>query len=90
MLPQGLIFTNGERWRQLRRFSLGTWWNLGTGQRSVAWRIREEAQRLAEEPGNTKGSPFDPTFLLGSAVSNIICCLVFGRRFGRTRSSSPC
>ncbi|CAM5129227.1 unnamed protein product, partial [Natator depressus] len=23
-----------------------------------------------------------PTFLLGSAVSNIVCCLVFGSRFG--------
>ncbi|XP_074978757.1 uncharacterized protein LOC125628482 [Caretta caretta] len=28
------------------------------------------------------GSPFDPTFLLGSAGSSIICCLVFGSRFG--------
>ncbi|CAM4669677.1 unnamed protein product [Lepidochelys olivacea] len=27
-------------------------------------------------------SPFDPTFLLGSAGSGIICCLVFGSRFG--------
>ncbi|CAM2110446.1 unnamed protein product [Caretta caretta] len=45
-------------------------------------RIQEEAQRLAGELGNTTGSPFDPTFLLGSAGSSIICCLVFGSRFG--------
>ncbi|XP_034648006.1 cytochrome P450 2C42-like [Trachemys scripta elegans] len=27
------------------------------------------------------GSPFDPTFLLGSAVSNVICSIIFGSRF---------
>ncbi|CAM5172776.1 unnamed protein product, partial [Eretmochelys imbricata] len=48
----------------------------------MAGRIQEEAQRLAGELENTKGSPFDPTFLLGSAGSSIICCLVFGSRFG--------
>ena len=30
------------------------------------------------------GAPFDPKMALNKAVSNIICCLVFGKRFEYT------
>ncbi|XP_067413346.1 cytochrome P450 2G1-like [Emydura macquarii macquarii] len=77
----GLIFSNGERWQQLRQFSLATLQNFDLGKQSMEKRVQEEARCLVEEFRKTKGSPFDPTFFLSRSVSNVICSIVFGRRF---------
>ncbi|XP_034631698.1 cytochrome P450 2H1-like [Trachemys scripta elegans] len=72
----GIIFSNGERWKQLRRFALTTLRNFGMGKKSVEERIQEEARFLVERLRNTHGGD-----LLHHAVSNIICSIVFGDRF---------
>ncbi|KAK2527659.1 hypothetical protein Q9233_007815 [Columba guinea] len=77
----GVVFANGERWWQLRRFSLSVLRDFGMGWKSIERRIQEEVQVLLKELRDTREKPFDPTYLLSCAVSNIICSIVFGNRF---------
>nr|XP_048308726.1 cytochrome P450 2C25 isoform X3 [Myodes glareolus] len=77
----GIIFSNGNRWKEIRRFTLTTLRNLGMGKRNLEDRVQEEAQCLVEELRKTNGSPCDPTFILSCAPCNVICSTVFQNRF---------
>ncbi|XP_067317021.1 cytochrome P450 2G1-like [Anolis sagrei] len=77
----GMGFSNGQRWKELRRFTYTALRNFGVGKKTIEERIQEEAQFLLEEFRNTKEKPFDPTFIFSWAFANIICCITFGNRF---------
>ncbi|MCI4390646.1 hypothetical protein PGIGA_G00125010 [Pangasianodon gigas] len=77
----GLTISNGERWRQLRRFSLTTLRDFGMGRKRMEAWIQEESRHLLDTIKEKNCAPFDPTFYLSRTVSNIICALVFGQRF---------
>ncbi|XP_020819793.1 cytochrome P450 2C19-like [Phascolarctos cinereus] len=77
----GLIVSNGERWKQTRRFSLMTLRNFGMGKRSIEERVQEVAKYLVEELKKTKGLPCDPTFILECAPCNVICSVIFQKHF---------
>ncbi|XP_019943823.2 cytochrome P450 2G1-like [Paralichthys olivaceus] len=77
----GLGISNGERWRQLRRFTLSTLRDFGMGRKGMEEWIQEESNHLRGRIDSFKAAPFDPTFLLSRTVSNVICCMVFGQRF---------
>ncbi|XP_066437248.1 cytochrome P450 2G1-like [Eleutherodactylus coqui] len=83
----GIVFGNGNRWKDLRRFSLSTLRNFGMGKKSIEERIQEEAHFLIEEIKSQKEKFIDPTSFLIQCVSNVICSIVFGNRFEYTNDS---
>ncbi|XP_016064651.1 PREDICTED: cytochrome P450 2A13 [Miniopterus natalensis] len=77
----GVVFSSGERAKQLRRFAITTLRDFGMGKRSIEERIQEEAGFLLQTLRDTHGAFIDPTFFLSRSVSNIISSIVFGDRF---------
>uniref|UniRef100_A0A286XB32 Cytochrome P450 n=1 Tax=Cavia porcellus TaxID=10141 RepID=A0A286XB32_CAVPO len=77
----GVVFSNWERAKPLRRFSITTLRDFGLGKRGIEERIQEEIGFLIESFRETQGAFIDPTFYLSRAVSNIISSIVFGDRF---------
>ncbi|XP_078516811.1 cytochrome P450 2F3-like [Lissotriton helveticus] len=77
----GITFSNGEKWKQLRRFAVSALGQLGMGKRSIEERIQEEVHFLMTFFRETKGTPFDPEFCMSRSLSNIISAIVFGNRF---------
>uniref|UniRef100_A0A3B5LVD7 Uncharacterized protein n=1 Tax=Xiphophorus couchianus TaxID=32473 RepID=A0A3B5LVD7_9TELE len=80
-LSSGVIFSNGNIWKQQRRFALSTLKYFGFGKKSLEPVILDEFTHCAEEIRAYKGKPVNPHLIINNAVSNIICQLVFGHRF---------
>ncbi|XP_051809807.1 cytochrome P450 2J2-like [Acanthochromis polyacanthus] len=78
---RGVLFNNGPKWREQRRFALSTLRYFGLGKKSLEPVILDEFRHCAEEFRSFNGKPFNPQFVINNAVSNVISFLVFGRRF---------
>jgi len=50
----GLIVSNGERWRQLRRFTLTTLRDFGMGRKRMEQWIQEESEHLLKSFEETR------------------------------------
>ncbi|XP_077130962.1 cytochrome P450 2K1-like isoform X2 [Ranitomeya variabilis] len=77
----GIILSNGETWKSMRRFTLSTLRDFGMGKKSVEARIQDELMPLIESFRSHNGKPFDTHMVINSAVSNVICSIIFGKRF---------
>ncbi|XP_072275169.1 cytochrome P450 2K1-like [Pyxicephalus adspersus] len=78
---KGLVFTNGENWKAIRRFTLSTLRDFGMGKKTIETRIQDELIPLIENFKSHNGKPFDNDSILNCAVSNVICSIIFGERF---------
>ncbi|XP_056394003.1 cytochrome P450 2G1-like isoform X1 [Hyla sarda] len=87
MNGHGIVFSNGSRWRDQRRFSLTALRNFGMGKKSIEERIQEEASFVIDEIKTQKEQFIDPTRFLVQAVANVICSVVFGNRFEYSNDS---
>ncbi|CAI9594702.1 unnamed protein product [Staurois parvus] len=77
----GLIFSNGNNWKAMRRFTLSTLRDLGMGKRTIEDKITEECHNLTKVLKAYKGKPFENTMIMNAAVSNIIVSILLGHRF---------
>ncbi|XP_077147702.1 cytochrome P450 2K1-like [Ranitomeya variabilis] len=76
----GLIFGSNDTWRIMRRFTLSTLRDFGMGKETIENKISEETDFLVQKFRSYKGKPFDNKNL-SAAVSNIMICILLGRRF---------
>ncbi|XP_073504152.1 cytochrome P450 2K4-like isoform X1 [Phyllobates terribilis] len=77
----GIILSNGEIWKSMRRFTISTLRDFGMGKKSVESRIQDELMPLIDSIKSHNGKPFNIHLLINSAVSNVICSIIFGKRF---------
>ncbi|XP_069913655.1 cytochrome P450 2C30-like [Oryctolagus cuniculus] len=77
----GLVFSQGELWKETRRFTLTVLRDMGMGKKTIENRIQEEASYLVEALKKTNASPCDPSSLLFCVPCNVICSIIFQNRF---------
>ncbi|XP_077353486.1 cytochrome P450 2K1-like isoform X1 [Festucalex cinctus] len=77
----GIIFANGDSWKEMRRFTLTTLRDFGMGKRLSEQKIIEECHLLIKEFEQHKGEAFDNASIINYTASNIISAIMFGKRF---------
>ncbi|TKS75436.1 Cytochrome P450 2K1 [Collichthys lucidus] len=77
----GVTWSNGDSWKEMRRFVLTNLRDFGMGKKACEDKIIEECEHLTEVFKKFKGEAFDTAQPTSCAVSNIICSMVYGNRF---------
>lgn len=77
----GVVNTDGDLWKEHRKFSLTTLRNFGMGRSFLEDRIQFEVQLLLKAFQSKGNNAFDPEQLLYMSISNVMCSLSFGGHF---------
>lgn len=73
--------SEGEIFREHKRFILSTLKEFGFGKHSLEPRIKDEIYHMLEKLSNLNEKPSDIGNLLRMSVSNVICTLLNGKRY---------
>ncbi|KAL7991364.1 hypothetical protein Chor_015620, partial [Crotalus horridus] len=77
----GILFSHGENWKVMRRFTLSALRDYGMGKRTIEDKISEECRVLIKAFESYEGQPFENTTIMNSAVGNIIVSIILGKRY---------
>ncbi|KAK6165387.1 hypothetical protein SNE40_022323 [Patella caerulea] len=77
----GIIYANGQEWKDARRMAIRTLRNLGVGKSRLEEKIKEEIEIVIESFNESEGKPINVHEILRKAITNIICIVVFGERY---------
>ncbi|KAH9510279.1 cytochrome P450 2 sub U member 1 [Bulinus truncatus] len=80
-VTKGVISSSGANWKSQRTTSLSILRNFGMGKNMLAEKIMEEVLCCTEELARKGGQPSNVRHLTNMSVSNVICSIIFGRRF---------
>ncbi|XP_055864758.1 cytochrome P450 2J2-like isoform X3 [Biomphalaria glabrata] len=78
---KGLVLSSGSYWKSQRTTSLAILRNFGMGKNILAEKIIEEISFFTKELARKNGQPSDIRNLTNMSISNIICSIIFGKRF---------
>ncbi|XP_012584716.1 PREDICTED: cytochrome P450 2K4-like [Condylura cristata] len=78
---RGIVFSHGETWKTMRRFSLTTLRNFGMGKSVIEDTIIQECQHLIQNFESYKGKPFEVNTIMNASVANVIVSVLLGKRF---------
>ncbi|KAM3607885.1 uncharacterized protein V6R79_015713 [Siganus canaliculatus] len=76
-----ILVDSGSRWKEQRRFALMTLRNFGLGKTTMEERIHGEIQYTMKTLEESVGKTMNPQLMFHNAASNIICQVLFGRRY---------
>ncbi|XP_075057372.1 cytochrome P450 2K1-like [Mixophyes fleayi] len=77
----GVVFSNGENWKAMRRFTLSTLRDYGMGKKTIENKIIEEAEHLTQTFKSYGGKSFNNLTIVTAAVANIIVSILLNHRF---------
>ncbi|KAM3930488.1 cytochrome P450 2K1-like [Leptodactylus fuscus] len=77
----GIIFSHGDNWKVMRKFTLSTLKDFGMGKKSIENKITEECENLMQTFRSHGGKPFDNQAIINIAVVNIIVSILLDHRF---------
>ncbi|XP_068136124.1 cytochrome P450 2K4-like [Hyperolius riggenbachi] len=76
----GLLFSHGENWKTMRRFTITTLRDFGMGKKTIEDRILDECDHLVLRFQAFQGKPFHNSGILNAAIGNIIVSIALGHR----------
>ncbi|XP_060077645.1 cytochrome P450 2B19-like [Ylistrum balloti] len=78
---EGIASRSGLEWKTHRTFAIGGLRDFGFGKKSIEGKIMDEVEVFLHVLDEKHGQPIHPEPSIQTSVANIICSIVFGKRF---------